>query len=92
MTCSVLKMRKTFQWTSYVYITVRCFSESSDMSSHFIAVVDAKVNIILIHSPKTILWYAVYYLYSIKLRMYQHDFETTIHSWLFDDGDRWQSS
>jgi hypothetical protein len=38
-----------------MYIIVTCFSESSDMSSHFIAVVDAKVNIILIHSPKTIL-------------------------------------
>jgi hypothetical protein len=36
-------------------IIVTCFSESSDMSSHFIAVVDAKVNIILIHNPKTIL-------------------------------------
>lgn len=39
----------------FINVTVTCFSESSDMSSHFIAVVNAKVNIILIHSPKTLL-------------------------------------
>lgn len=75
-------------------IIVTCFSESSDMSSHFIAVVDAKVNIILIHSPKTILVVCSLLpnTISIKLRMYLRKFQTTILSCFLDDGDRWQSS
>lgn len=75
-------------------IIVTCFSESSDMSSHFIAVVDAKVNIILIHSPNTILVVRTFLrnTISIKLRMSRRNFQTTILSCFRDDGDRWQSS
>jgi len=75
-------------------VTVTRFSESSDMSSHFIAVIDAKVNIILIHIPKTILVVCSLLpnTISIKLRMFPRNFQTTILSCFLDDGDRWQSS
>lgn len=85
---------RTFSMHFTNAIIVTCFSESSDMSSHFIAVVDAKVYIILIHSPKTIL--VVCSLLpntsSIILRLHLRSFQTTILSCFLDDGDRWQSS